>query len=145
MLEPEGSGSGSAQEADGSAVSGDPAMVEALAVDPVGVFQEHPEIVEPLLVIYFLVMVGLLLLVTISIDAQGIAIALLGGIASDRPLRLQEAVVRARQVFWRLAGAGFRVGGVSGSVLLLLAACARARDAPPHPRPHLLPSIRESV
>ena len=97
---------------------GDPAMVEALAVDPVGVFQEHPEIVEPLLVIYFLVMVGLLLLVTISIDAQGIAIALLGGIAADRPLRLQEAVVRARQVFWRLAGAGFLVGLASALVAL---------------------------
>ena len=95
---------------------GDPAMVETLAEDPVRVFQEHPEIVEPLLAIYFMVMVGILLLVTISIDAQGIAIALLGGIASDRPLRLQEAVVRARQVFWRLAGAGFLVGLASALV-----------------------------
>ncbi|HUG30819.1 MAG TPA: hypothetical protein VMQ65_09950 [Candidatus Limnocylindria bacterium] len=94
----------------------DPATVEALAEDPVRVFQEHPEIVEPLLAIYFLVMVGILLLVTISIDAQAIAIAVLGGIASDRPLRLWEAVVRARQVFWRLAGAGFLVGLASAVV-----------------------------
>lgn len=95
---------------------GDPGTVEALVVDPVLVFQEHPEIVEPLLAIYFLVMFGLLLLVTISIDAQAIAIALLGGIAADRPLRLREAVTRARQVFWRLAGAGFLVGLASALV-----------------------------
>lgn len=93
-----------------------PGMVEALAEDPVRVFQQHPEIVDPLLAIYFLVMFGLLLLVTISIDAQAIAIALLGGIASDRPLRLREAVTRARQVFWRLAGAGFLVGVASAIV-----------------------------
>lgn len=100
----------------------DPATVDAMAVDPVRVFQEHPEIVEPLLAIYFLVMVGLLLLVTISIDAQGIAIALLGGIASDRPLRLWEAITRARQVFWRLAGAGFLVGIASSIVAFVVAA-----------------------
>lgn len=99
----------------------DPGTAEALVLDPVRVLGEHPEIVEPLLVTYFLVMVGLMLLVTISIDAQAIAIALLGGIASDRPLRLWEAVTRARQVFWRLAGAGFLVGTASSVVAFIVA------------------------
>ncbi len=100
----------------------DPATLEALAVDPVLFFNQHPEIVEPLLVIYFVVMVGLLLLVTISIDAQAIAISLLGGQASDRPLRLSEAVFRARQVFWRLAGAGFLVGLAASIVSFVVSA-----------------------
>lgn len=101
---------------------GDPATAEALAVDPVSVLQGNPEIVQPLLAIYFLVMVGLLLLVTISIDAQGIAIAVLGGVASERPLRLWEAVVRARQSFWRLVGAGFMVGFASAVVGFVVSA-----------------------
>jgi hypothetical protein len=99
----------------------DPATAEALIVDPVRVLQQRPELVEPLLVIYLLVMTGLLLITTISIDAQGIAIALLGGIASERPLRLWEAVTRARQVFWRLAGAGFLVGIASSIVAFVIA------------------------
>ena len=56
----------------------------------------------------------------ISIDAQAMAIAILGGRASDQPLRLWEAVVRARQVFWRLAGAGFLVGLASTIVTLVV-------------------------
>ena len=98
----------------------DPDTAEALVVDPVRVLQQHPEIVQPLLVMYFLVMLAGLLLVTISIEAQAIAIALLGGIASERPLRLWEAVTRARQVFWRLAGAGFLVGVASSIVAFLV-------------------------
>ncbi len=100
----------------------DEATVEALATDPVLFINQHPEIVEPLLAIYVVVMVGLLLLVTISIDAQAIAIALLGGRASDRPLRLAEAVMRARQVFWRLVGAGFLVGIASSIVSFAVSA-----------------------
>ena len=57
-----------------------------------------------------LLILGGLLLVAISIDAQAIAIALLGGRASERPLRLREAVARARQTFWRLLGTGLLVG-----------------------------------
>src|SRR5262245_36453247 len=51
-----------------------------------------------------------LLVVAISIDAQAIAIAVLAGRATGRPLRLWEALRRARQVFWRLAGASFLLG-----------------------------------
>jgi hypothetical protein len=46
---------------------------------------------------------------------------MLGGVASDRPLRLAEAVARARQTFWRLMGSGLLVGLVSGVITLLIA------------------------
>lgn len=89
---------------------GDPGLAERLVNDPTQLFIEHPEVVEPLLTVYVLVMVGFLLLLAISIDAQAIAITILGGQASERPVRIWEAITRARQVFWRLFGAGFLVG-----------------------------------
>jgi hypothetical protein len=89
---------------------GDPATAETMANDPSLVFLEQPEIAGPLLLIYALLAVGLVLLVAISIDAQAMAISILGGRASDQPLRMWEAIVRARQVFWRLLGAGLLVG-----------------------------------
>jgi hypothetical protein len=98
----------------------DPGTAAILATDPVQVVFEQPEIVGTFLLIYFLAIVGIVLLVAISIDAQAIAIALLGGIASERPLRLWEAVVRARQTFWRLSVAGFVVGGASAVVSLVV-------------------------
>src|SRR5262245_3357616 len=52
----------------------------------------------------------LILVIAISIDAQAIAICLLAGRATGQPLRVWEAIARARQVFWRLAGASFLLG-----------------------------------
>jgi hypothetical protein len=98
----------------------DPATAATMAKDPTLVFLDQPEIMGPLALIYVLVFVGLILLIAISVDAQAIAISILGGRASDRPVRLWEAITRARQVFWRLAGAGFLVGIASTIVSLLL-------------------------
>ncbi|MEO5705381.1 MAG: hypothetical protein ABIZ52_07760 [Candidatus Limnocylindrales bacterium] len=98
----------------------DPATAGAMATDPMLVFLEHPEIAEPLLVIYLLLFAGIILLVAISIDAQAMAISILGGRASDQPIRLWEAVVRARQVFWRLLAAGLLVGVTSAVVTLVV-------------------------
>jgi hypothetical protein len=87
-----------------------PGFADTVVSDPRLLFYEHPEVVEPLLTVYVLVLVGFLVIAAISIDAQAMAITMLGGQASERPVRLWEAVVRARQVFWRLFGAGFLVG-----------------------------------
>ena len=97
---------------------GDPGFADTLATDPSRLFLERPELLGPLLLVDVLFIPGIILLVAISIDAQAIAIAILGGRASDKPVRLSEAVVRARQVFWRLAGAGFLVGVTSTIVAL---------------------------
>lgn len=99
----------------------DPGTADTLASDPSLVFFEQPEIVGVLALLYVLLILGFILLLAISIDAQAIAISLLGGIASERPLRLWEAVLRARQTFWRLAGTGLLVGLASGVVSLLIA------------------------
>ena len=98
----------------------DPSIAATLADDPTAVFIDQPELLGPLALIYFLLIVGGLLLIAISIDAQAMAIAILGGRAADRPLRLWEAIVRARQVFWRLFVAGLIVGLVSGVVSLAI-------------------------
>jgi hypothetical protein len=73
----------------------------------------QPALQAAMLIVMLEVLVGLLLFITISIDAQVIAIAILGGHAGERPLRLWEAITRARQTFWRMAGAGSLVGVVS--------------------------------
>lgn len=98
----------------------DPATADVMATDPTLILLDHPEIVEPLLIIYALLIAGFFLLVAISIDAQAMAISILGGRAADHPMRLWEAVVRARQVFWRLFGAGLVVGVTSGVVTLVV-------------------------
>lgn len=99
-----------------------PGTLDALLVDPTQVLLEQPDIVGALTLMYILAMVGLMLLITISIDAQAMAIALLGGVAAERPLRLWETVLRARQTFWRIAGAGGVVGVVSLVVTLVVSA-----------------------
>ena len=101
-------------------LASDPATAETMATDPSLVLLEQPELAGPLSLIYLLVIVGMVLLVAISVDAQAIAIAILGGRASEMPLRLREAIVRARQVFWRLLGASLLVGLASGIVTLVL-------------------------
>ena len=98
----------------------DPATTDMVATDLPQFLQDRPEIVGPLLLIELLVVIGLVLLLAISIDAQAIAISILGGRASERPVQLFEAITRARQVFWRLASAGFLVGLASIVVQLVI-------------------------
>lgn len=99
----------------------DPRTADTLTSDPSLILFEQPELAGPLLFIYVLFGLGALLLVAISVDAQGIAISLLGATASDRPMRLRESITRARQVFWRLLGAGLLVGLVSSIVTFVIA------------------------
>ena len=101
-------------------LASDPATADTMARDPSLVLLEQPELAGPLALIYLLVIVGMLLLVAISVDAQAIAIAILGGRAAELPMRLWEAITRARQVFWRLLGASLLVGLASGVVTLVL-------------------------
>ena len=103
-----------------SRLLGDPGIAETLANNPSRVFLERPELLAPIMLIYVLLIGGIILLAAISIDAQAIALSILGGRASDQPLRLWEAIVRARQVFWRLAGAGLLVGLASTVVSLVV-------------------------
>lgn len=98
----------------------DPSIAATIAEDPSLLFLEQPGLAGPLALIYGLLVVGVVLLVAISIDAQAMAISILGARASGRPLRLSEAIVRARQVFWRLFIAGLIVGVASVVVTLVI-------------------------
>ena len=93
----------------------------------------QPALEAALLVVAIEALVGFALFLTISIDAQIMAIAILGGRASQRPLRLWEAIIRARQTFWRMAGAGAVVGVVSllaqGFLASALGGYSRSVDA----------------
>lgn len=98
----------------------DPATAATMSTDPIAILYEQPELAEKLNAFTGPFIVGFLLLMAISIDASAMAIALLGGQASDQPLRLREAIARARQVFWRLAGAGLIVGFATIVIELVL-------------------------
>jgi len=93
----------------------------------------QPALEAALLVVALEALVGVALFFTISIDAQVMGISILGGRASERPLRLWEAIVRARQTFWRMAGAGTLVGFVSlliqGLVVTALGGLSRSAEA----------------
>ena len=100
----------------------DPATARTLTGgDPTLIFFEQPELAGPLSLLYVVGIVGFVLLVAISIDAQAIAISLLGASASERPMRLSEALTRARQVFWRLVGSGIIVGLASAIISFAIA------------------------
>jgi hypothetical protein len=89
----------------------DPATAATLTSDnPFLLFAEQPGIGGPLALIYAVAGAGFVLLIAISIDAQAMAISILGANAAERPIRLDEAVRRARQTFWRLFFAGLIVG-----------------------------------
>jgi hypothetical protein len=98
----------------------DPGTAEMVARNPSLIFFEQPGLLAPLLFVYVLGIAGVVLLLAIGIDAQAIAISLLAGRAADRPVHLFEAITRARQVFWRLLGAGLIVGVASYVVSLLV-------------------------
>ena len=105
-----------------SRLMGNPEFIDAFTGDPSGLLIAMPWLVEPLMLIYALIIIGVFLLLAISIDAQAIAISILAGRAADQPVRLWEAITRARQSFWRLAGAGLLVGVASSVVALVIAA-----------------------
>jgi hypothetical protein len=99
----------------------DPATAATLTSDnPFLLFAEQPGIGGPLALIYAVALIGGILLIAISIDAQAMAIALLGANAGERPIRLDEAVRRARQTFWRLFFCGLLVGFGSGVLTLVI-------------------------
>jgi hypothetical protein len=99
----------------------DPVTSEMLRNDPFALFTEQPDLAGPLTLVYVTGIVGFVLLLAISIDAQAIAISLLGSAAAGAPLTLSEALTRARQTFWRLVGSGLLVGLGSGLLSLALA------------------------
>lgn len=82
----------------------------------------QPELEAALLIVALEALVGLLLFIAISIDAQVMGIAILGGRAGERPLRMWEALIRARQTFWRIAGSGAIVGFAAAFIQLLIQA-----------------------
>ncbi len=83
-------------------------------------FLDRPELLGPLLFLELLFIVGIALLLAISIDAQAIGIAILAGRAGGGRIRLPEAITRARQVFWRMAGGTFLVGVYTTLIELIL-------------------------
>jgi hypothetical protein len=97
-------------------ILGDPEAADAFALDPFEYIAGRPDLDAAAGLLIFLTLVGFLVLVALSVDAQAIAISLLGGVASGRPLSLAQAVTRARQTFWRLLGASIIVGLASGIV-----------------------------
>ena len=100
----------------------DPATAGTLTGDnPTLILFEQPELAGPLTLLYVVGIVGIILLIAISIDAEAIAISLLGGSASESPVRLTDAVARARQTFWRLFWSGLLVGLTSALISFVIA------------------------
>ena len=80
--------------------------------------------------------ISFLAIVAISIEADILGIAILGGARAGRPLTLGEALRRSRQVFWRVVRASIVVGTVSYVVTIVLqltldAIFGEATDAAP--------------
>ena len=63
---------------------------------------------------------ALLGFVTVSVDGFLIAVSILAGRAAGRPLRLREALARARQVFWRYGVAAIVVSVISSIVTIVV-------------------------
>ena len=100
----------------------DPATSATLTSDnPFLVLIDQPDLSGPLTLVYAVGVVGAILLIAISIDAEAMAIATLGGIASGQPLTLEQSVRRARQTFWRLFWSGALVAVCSSVVSLAIA------------------------
>src|ERR1700752_5071827 len=70
-----------------SRLLGDPATADILLTDPTLLLDARPDLVSALRLLALLVVVGSLLLVAISIDAQAIAISQLPGVAAGRAVR----------------------------------------------------------
>jgi hypothetical protein len=97
-------------------------VFQELLFSPETLAETQPELGGVLIVLMLVAIGGLTSYIAISIDAGNIAVAILGGRSAEQPMRLWEAITRARQVFWRVAGAGFLVGLVGGTVQLALTA-----------------------
>lgn len=81
-------------------------------------------------------LIAALAIAAISFESDIVAIAILGGARSGRPLTLIEALRRSRQIFWRVVRASAGVGIVSLIVTLLIQALlegifGQATDAAP--------------
>ena len=101
---------------------GDPGTAATITSDnPFLILVDQPELAGPLALIYVVGIVGVVLLVAISIDAEAMAIAILGSVAAEQPLTLQQAVRRARQTFWRLFASALLVNITSGVLSLVIA------------------------
>ncbi len=99
----------------------DPGTAATLtSANPFLVLVDQPELSGPLLLVYAVGAVGVFLLIAISIDAEAMAIAVLGGVASEQPLGVQQALRRARQTFWRLLASALLVNVTSGVLALVL-------------------------
>jgi len=98
---------------------GDPTTADTLRNQPLSILAEQPDLAGPLTFVYIAGIVGLVLILAIGVDAAAIAISILGAVAAGSPMRLLEAIARARQTFWRLVGSSVIVG--LGSRLLALA------------------------
>ncbi|MDP9481990.1 MAG: hypothetical protein M3P84_02075, partial [Chloroflexota bacterium] len=66
--------------------------------------------------------IGFLALIAISVEAQIIAVAILGGARAGQPLTLHEALRRSRQVFWAVFRASLLVGILNLILLLIVSA-----------------------
>ena len=82
---------------------------------------ENPALGSATVLITIVATIGAFLFIAISIDARAIAIAILGGASADRPISLPEAIVRARQTFWRLLAATLLVGVASAVISFVIA------------------------
>jgi hypothetical protein len=61
-----------------------------------------------------------------SVEARGLAVAVIGGRAEGRPLRLRESIAIARARFWQLLGAQLIVGIASSMVGAIATAVVRS-------------------
>jgi NADH:ubiquinone oxidoreductase subunit 6 (subunit J) len=98
-----------------------PGALDSLLRDPNGFASGHTELLGPFLTAEILFGLAIILVLAISIDAQAIAISFLAATAAGQSITLREALLRARQTFWRLLGAGGLVGLGTGLLTLLFA------------------------
>jgi hypothetical protein len=101
-------------------------VLSSLVFAPEDMAINHPQLGGVLLVLMLVAIGGLTSYFAVSIDAGIIAIAILGGRSAEQPMRLWEAIIRARQTFWRVAGAGFLVGLIGGAIQLTISAVVGA-------------------
>src|SRR5690349_17182523 len=73
-------------------------IFQQLLFSPETLAETQPELGGVLIVLMLVAIGGLTSYVAISIDAGNIAVAILGGRSAEQPMRLWEAITRARQV-----------------------------------------------
>jgi hypothetical protein len=89
--------------------------------DPMTMSQDQARALDALFgPLYSAVALALLGIVTVLVDGQLMAAALLAGRLAGAPLTMREALARSRQVFWRYGAAAFAVGLLSGATNLVV-------------------------